>query len=197
MVAAFLQAEIDSPRWGESIRQLLPKFQLTEAMVEHPDVGDPTQNSGRSALLGEWRGWRRNTLLFTGWPEGLEWSFVALGKADVANVRYANAPEWPALSRNTLRVTVFANRVKDGDRTIPEDAPVGAIRSIARAMRDGLTFPPLIAIGTPEASTIVMVEGHARMTAYALVGAKREIDALFGAGPRSRLRSWGWFPPEE
>src|ERR1035438_3799230 len=85
MVATFLQAEIDSSVWGDRIRQLLPSFQLTESMVRNPNLSDPDQNSRRSAILGVYRGWRQDKWLFANWPDGVEWWFVALDKADLAN----------------------------------------------------------------------------------------------------------------
>lgn len=196
MVAAFLQAEIDSSRWRENILGRLPHHQLTEDMLRSPDVTDPTQNARRSDLLGRFRGWRRNTHLFRGWPDGLQWSLVAFSKNDLPNIFYAKAGEWEELSRKTFRLTVGANRIKGGDPSISSDVPVAEIRGIEKAMRQGSALPAPIAIGSSDGTTVVMVEGHARMTAHALVGGRREQEVLFGSGPISILRSWDYFPPE-
>jgi hypothetical protein len=197
MVATFLQAEIDSSLWGDRVRQLLPTFQLTEAMVRHPNLSDPDQNSRRAAVLGVYRGWRQDTILFTRWPDGVEWWFVALDKADLANIRYMNHPKWRAFSGNTLKPTVAAERVKRGDEATFEDIPLVAIKAIATAMSNGVSFLPVIAVGTRESSTIVMVEGQTRITAYALAGGEGELSALLGLGPLEGLRAWHWWPPQE
>ncbi len=195
MVATFLQAEIDSSLWGDRMRQLLPSFQLTEAMVRHPNLSDPDQNSRRAAVLGVYRGWRQDTMLFTRWPDGVEWWFVVLDKADLANVRYLNHSDWRTFSGNTLRPTVAADRVGRGDEA--KGIPLDAIKAIAAAMSNGVSFPPVIAVGTRESSTIVMVEGQTRITAYALVGGEGELSALLGIAPVAGLRAWHWCPPEE
>jgi hypothetical protein len=195
MVATFLQAEIDSSVWGDRIRQLLPSFQLTESMVRNPNLSHPDQNSRRAAVLGEYRGWRRDTMLFTLWPDGVEWWFVELDKADLANVRYLNHSDWRTFSGNTLRPTVAADRVGRGDEA--KGIPLDAIKAIAAAMSNGVSFPPVIAVGTQESSTIVMVEGQTRITAYALVGGEGELSALLGIAPIAGLRAWHWCPPEE
>ena len=195
MVAAFLKAEISSSRWRESIHSRLERFGLTELILENPDVNDSVENSSRSALLGEFRGWRKGTLLFRGWPEDLAWSLARIGKEDLASIRYANAPEWAALSRDTFQVMVGANRIKGNDWTIPSSVPVGAIKSLARAVRAGQIFPPVIAIGSSTDPTLVMVEGQCTITGYAVAGAKAEIDALIGTGPRPGLLAWSFCPP--
>ena len=195
MVATFLQAEIDSSVWGDRIRQLLPSFQLTESMVRNPNLSDPDQNSRRSAILGVYRGWRQDKWLFANWPDGVEWWFVALDKADLANVRYLNYSDWRTFSGNTLRPTVAADRVKRGDEA--KGMPLDAIKAIASEMSNGVRFLPVIAVGTRESSTIVMVEGHTRITAYALAEGEGELSALLGIAPVAGLRAWHWCPPEE
>jgi hypothetical protein len=197
MVATFLQAEIDSSRWGGAVRQALTKFQLTEATIKHPDLSDPAQNFRRSAILGEYRGWRHEKWLFVKWPDGIEWWLVALDKTDLANVRYMNHRDWLTFSGNTLRPTVAADRVKRGDEAEFKDMPLDAIKAIATAMSNGVSFPPVIALGTRESSMIVMVEGQTRITAYALVGGEGEVSALLGIVPVDGLRTWEWCPPEE
>ena len=131
------------------------------------------------------------------WPDGVEWSFVALDKADLANVRYMNHTDWRTFSGNTLRPTVAADRVRRGDEANYEGIRLDAIKAIAAAMSNKVSFPPVIAMGTRESSTIVMVEGQTRITAYALVGGEGELSALLGIAPIAGLRAWHWCPPEE
>ncbi len=197
MVATFLQAEIDSSIWGGAIRRELTRFQLTEAPVKYPDLSDPAQNCCRSAILGMYRGWRQEKWLFAKWPDGIEWWLVALDKADLANVRYMNHRAWRTFSGNTLRPTVAADRVKRGNEAEFEDIPLDAIRAVTTAMNNGVSFLPVIAVGTRESSTIVMVEGQTRITAYALAEGEGELCALLGFGSLERLRAWLWWPPEE
>jgi hypothetical protein len=197
MVASFLQAEIDSSRWGEAVRQGLTTFKLTEAIVRHPNLNDAAQNCGRSAILGLYRGWQQDQMLFTRWPDGVEWWFVTLDKEDLANVRYLNHPDWRTFSGDTLRPTVAADRIRRGEGASLERIPLVAIKAIAVAMRDGVSFPPVIALATRESSTIIIVEGMTRMTAYALVRGEGELSALLGIARVAGLRAWAWCPPEE
>jgi hypothetical protein len=44
MVAAFLQAEIDSPRWAARIYEQLPNCDLSEEMIRSPNWDNPVEN---------------------------------------------------------------------------------------------------------------------------------------------------------
>jgi len=52
MVAAFLRAEIDSPRWRDRILSLVAKGDLTEQILRDPDVTDSVQNWRRFRTSG-------------------------------------------------------------------------------------------------------------------------------------------------
>ena len=126
MLAAFLLGEIDSPLWSGAIRRHLHERRIPESSIRSPDLTDDTQNAQRAAVLGDYRGWNRNKMLFQHWPAGIQWSFVGITMTDIDNIRYLNHTDWVALSRNTLRVGRAANRVKGGDlqtfrRTFPSN----------------------------------------------------------------------------
>ena len=124
------------------------------------------------------------------------WQVVEIDTDDVPNLRYANMPEWAALSRGTLLPSVGAKRIGEGDPTIASEAHVDAITGIAPRIRNGETLPPAIAMGTPSGTLIVFVEGHARITAHLLADVPNPFRLIYGSAPLPRLRSWLFFPPD-
>jgi len=196
MVAAFLQAEIYASRYDLQLRTLVRRLGTTEAMIEEPDLADGAENALRSQLLTQHRGWRTGQYLFRGWPEGLTWSRVTLDSADAQHIRYANSPEWTELSGGTWMATEGAKRVATGDRSLIGWRPetLDAITGIRAAIQAGKSFPPIIAIGVPSGRVIILVEGHARMTAYLSLGLDR-LEIIYGAAPLTRLQPWHWCPP--
>lgn len=193
MVATFLQAEIDSSRWGDRVRQLLARRELSEDIIRSPRLMSSLQNQQRAELLGDFRGWKRKSMLFQDWPTILNWSIVAIGKNDLDTIRYASSAEWSELSRGTLEVRVGVNRVKGGDPSIPGRVPVPEIREIEKVFRRGGSIPRLIGIAPSVGSMIVMVEGRARITGYFLSGAKQEIELILGMAPVADVAGWKWF----
>jgi hypothetical protein len=58
MVAAFLRAELDSPRFSPSLRAALADAGLDPSIVRRPDTGDPAANAARRRVLAAYRGYR-------------------------------------------------------------------------------------------------------------------------------------------
>ena len=197
MVAAFLRAEIEGSRYESQVTTRMRQLGVTQTMVEEPDLASDAENELRSRLLTAYRGWRVDRLLFEGWPNGLVWSRAALEPADAPHIWYANAPEWTELSRGTWRAAEGARRVAARDPSLIGWRPetLEAIKGICAAIETGKSFPHVIAIGVPSGRIIMLVEGHARMTAYLSVGLPDRLEILYGAAPLTQLQPWGWCPP--
>jgi hypothetical protein len=196
MVAAFLQAEIYSSRWGSHVRAHMAHAGVTEAMVETPNLADVSENERRAAVLTSFRGWRTRTVLFSGWPDGISWHRTILTPSDIPHIRYANAPEWKSLSRGTWMAAVGAERIAANDVHIEAGVPVAAINGIRQAIAAGKTFPPIIAVGPPSGRVVIVVEGHSRVTAYLASGFPERLEIIYGATPLNRLIGWSYFPAD-
>jgi len=196
MVAAFLQAEVAASRYESMLRAHMEALGVTDAMITAPNLADEAENELRAELLKAHRGWRNNGALFMGWADGLSWSRVALGPADARRVRYAYYPTWIELSRGTGMATDGARRVAVRDPALLGWSPdtLEAINGIRAAIEAGQAFPPIIAIGVPSGRVIILVEGHARMTAYLSVGFPERLEIIYGSAPLTRLQSWHWCP---
>src|SRR5215467_13052121 len=91
VVLAFLQAEVDSPRFGPLVAQVLQGLQLTRALIDQPDLTGAQQNLERINVLANYRGYRVNLWLFNGFPcDTITWRRARLGLDDFAMLRYGN-----------------------------------------------------------------------------------------------------------
>lgn len=68
MVLAFLQAEVDSPRWTHLYAAMLQQLGATRDLVDHADLTRDEENLRRIQLLAGVRGYRMNAALFRGFP---------------------------------------------------------------------------------------------------------------------------------
>lgn len=197
MVAAFLQAEIAGARYESQVRFHMSLLGVTQTLVEEPDLASGAENELRSRLLTAYRGWRIDQALFRGWPDGLVWTRVALRPTDGQHIWYANAPEWTQLSRGTRKEADGAKRIAERDPSLRSWSPgtLEAINGVCAAIETGQPLPPIIAIGVPSGAIIMLVEGHARMTAYLSADLLDGLEIIYGAAPLVRLQSWGWCPP--
>jgi hypothetical protein len=174
MIACFLGGELTSGRFGGPIRSGLAARGLPESLVTEPDLSDAHANTARRALLGETRGYGENRELFDVFPAEVTWIRAELTPTELAAVRYMDYSYWIELSGGTRLPADAAKRISAGHRAY--DVPnAGAISA-------GVRFPPLILVGVTH-DNLVCLEGHLRLTAYALAGFPAAVECLLGTAP--------------
>ena len=165
MIAVFLRAELDSGRYGEKLRALLARDRRGLDVLRRPDFANVGENRYRRRLLDDHRAYERREGLFFGFPAEVDWSRALLDRDEVLDILYINWDWWLRISGGTRRPRDAARRIRAGEVdgvTAEEDQPVAA------ALRRERPPPPLIAVTTPAHFPLVLVEGHVRLTAYAL-----------------------------
>jgi hypothetical protein len=165
VVATFLRAEIESARWGDKLRDLLREDGVEESVLAHPDVEDAAANAHRARVLDRHRGWLQRIGLFQGLPCDLEWTLVALTPEEVLAMRYIDWDWWLEISDGTRDPCVAADRIRAG---LVAGADLDEDRALAERLRSATPPPELIAIARPDLAKLVVLEGHVRLTAYAL-----------------------------
>lgn len=164
VISSFLRAEIDSDRYGEKLRRLLARDRRQPAVLRHPDLADDCENRYRRVLLDEHRGYERREEMFGGFPRKIDWFRAALGVEEVLDILYINWDWWLTLSGGSRSPRDAARRIRNG---LCPGVTAEGHESVAKALRTGVA-PELIAVTTPAHTPLVVVEGHVRLTAYAL-----------------------------
>jgi hypothetical protein len=165
VVAAFLRGELESSRWRDRLLALLREDGADASVVGNPRVDDADENAYRAALLDRHRGWLRRERLFDGLPERIDWSRMALAPEEVLAISYIDWDWWLRLSGGTRRPLDAAARIRRNEIagvTAEEHEPVAA------RLRSPEPPAELIAVAPPDLARLVAVEGHVRLTAYAL-----------------------------
>jgi hypothetical protein len=180
MVALFLRAELPSERYGAAIERALVKAGADHRVVREPDLSDPGANAVRRRLLSEVRDYG-GVGLFNGFPGDVRWEWVVLTPEELMAVRYIDYDYWVELSGGTRLPTEAARRIREGVE--PFGVPSAGFYELAEALAAGRRFPALILVDGP--SGLVVLEGHARLTAYALqpTSVPRELEVLVGRSP--------------
>ena len=160
VIAVFLRAELGSGRYGQKLRQLLERDSLDVDVLARPDITDPAANRYRHALLDEHRGFAQRIGLFGGFPERIEWHRAALTPDETLDILYIHWEWW-------LEITDGTRRPKDGADKIRRGEVPGSTVEEHRMLLD-VPQPELIAVTKPDHAKLVLLEGHYRLTAYAL-----------------------------
>ncbi len=160
MIATFLRGELDSGRYGEKLRAVLARDGRGVDVLRRPDLGNADDNGYRRRLLDEHRAYERREGLFLGFPRDVDWFRAVLGRDEVLDILYIDWDWWLRLSGGSRRPRDAARRIRAGavpGVTADEHEPLARVAQ-----------PELIAVTTPVRSPLVLVEGHFRLTAYAL-----------------------------
>jgi len=185
---AFLQAEIDSARYGCHYSKILANSGIRrQSLIDQPDRQSVRENTIRKELLTAVRGFGNRTALFQRFPRDVLWRRVSIGVADFGTLKYAKCEPWVALSRGSRRVIDGAENVDAfvGGENIRENT-----NAVARDFLEGKRYPPLICVDGPGGS-LILVEGHTRATAYVLVRADEPIEVLLGSS--TQMVEWVFY----
>jgi hypothetical protein len=191
MVATFLRGELPSERFGDDIRSGLAACGQAEELVTHPDLSDPGANVARRAVLAATRGYGEDRELFIDFPAQVTWIRAVLSPGELAGVRYMDYSYWLEISGGSRLPADAAARIKAGRRAwdVPNDRFVTAADALSRGTR----FPPLILVGERQ-DGLVCLEGHLRLTAYALAGFPVDVECLVGTAPT--MGRWTQLPEQ-
>ena len=183
MVATFLRAELDSTRWGEQLRALLERDGWGEDVVRVPDLASDEDNRYRRVLLDEHRAYERREGLFGGFPRNVHWHRAALASDEVLGILYINWDWWLRATNGTRRPADAARRIRAGE-----------IPGVTPEEHEAVTLTePLLVVTTPALERLVVLEGHARLTALALFPERipPELEVLLGIS--DDMARWGEF----
>lgn len=180
VVLEFLRGDMNSPEWAKNYS--VSRYWTDREALIHEDAShtDCAANRARRELLREGRAG-----LLRRFPACVDWRRCELSLEELKTARYlARCEKWARVSRLTREVGV-------GARYVCMDRPTATkVDAIARRYRKGETLPPLIAVRAHESDPLVMLEGHHRATALALVEPPN-IEVLVGTTPR--MRTWPFY----
>ncbi len=177
MIALFLLGELSSERFGRGIRTALDAAGQTEALITVADLGDADQNRARRALLAATRGYGEDRDVFEHFPARVRWIRAVLTPGELARVRYIEYSYWNELSAGSRLAADAAQQIRQGIRVFGVSNQ--RFLRAARAVERGDLFLPLILAGRRR-DDLICLEGHLRLTAYALAGFPHEIECLVG-----------------
>ena len=190
MVLEFLLAEVQSSRFFSALETALHEAGGSPDILYNPNLNDPDQNKIRKAILRQYRGYP-DTLLFDGFPDDVQWYKKTLMRDRVLEIKYSTYSYWVALSKGTRSPKVGAQTVRNGEEIFNQ--PNQIYWQIVEKMKEDKNLPKLICVAMSESDTPVVIEGHLRLTAYALApeNLPRNFEILFGIS--TKLSGYGFY----
>lgn len=188
MIAEFLNAEYRSERFSEDIKEAMNALSLNESIILSADLNNAADNSARKKLLGEFRGYGLDRDLFERFPTEIEWSLCNFARDDLSKIRYIDYSYWNELSQGTKSPLKAAENILGGAEIYGQSTE-GFVKA-AEFLKNGGKFPRIILL-TSDLEHFVIVEGHLRMTAYALAPEYFDkVECFVGKCRGDDLKNW-------
>lgn len=188
MIAEFLNAEYRSERFCEQIKEAMDKLSLDESIILAADTSRADENTARKNLFGEFRGYGLNRELFERFPADVEWSLCSFVSGDLKNVRYIDYSYWNELSQGTRSPLTAAQTILCGIEIYGQSSE-GFLKAAEFIKGGGKFLRPIFL--TSDFEHFVIVEGHLRMTAFALAPECFDnVECFVGKCDGDELKNW-------
>ncbi len=188
MILEFLKAESTSERFSETLAASMERLGMTEKLITNADLCVDAENRQRKKLWGDSRGYGENRELFERFPKVSEWTLCRFFGNDLEHIRYIDYSYWNELSNGTGKPLVAAETIRHGTEIfgVSNEEFLRAAEYIQR----GGSFPRLFFL-TADYVNFVIVEGHQRVTAYALaLECFKDVEVIVGKCDAEALEKW-------
>lgn len=166
MISLFLKGELNSVRFSDELKNEMKELNVDTKVVVEPNLSSEQENLARRKLFGKYRGYGENHEIFEDFPNDMRWTQVSLSPEETLQIRYINYSYWDELSKQTHLPTVAAETIKS-DTEIFNVSNKNFLKA-AEFLRGGGSFPEMVLVARNENSPLIVLEGHLRLTAYAL-----------------------------
>lgn len=189
MIAQFLSGEYRSKRFSDDIKASMEKLGVPEQVITNPDIENDRENALRRRVLGDFRGYGENRELFENFPRITDWRLCRFEQGDLERVLYIDYSYWNELSDGTRSPLSAAENIRQGKMVygVPNDGFIAA----AEYLKNGGKLPRTILI-TADLERFVIVEGHQRLTTYAMLPDKLAGEqCIVGVCDADGMQRWG------
>jgi hypothetical protein len=192
VVLAFLRGEIDSDRFGNDMRRALLDAGGLH-LVRGPDLDSDEENRARERALVAARGWRSGDL-FDGFPEKVDWYHGVLPPDALARVRYIDYSYWNELSGGSRRPADVLSTLRSGRLpTWLSELGTDWCFQFAARLATAEAVHDLIVMATPDLGELVLLEGHARLTAIFVGGLQQRLSIRVYLGLSAAIEQWSCY----
>jgi hypothetical protein len=189
MIALFLNGEIKSERWVNQINEIIEKKNIDKNIILNPNLNNNNENQLRKLVLKIFRGYN-NKEIFKNFPKKIDWNWALLDKNDILKIKYITYDYWEELTNGT-------RYAKDSVINIKNNKEIFGVSNnnfikLSEYIKNGNKIEPLIILAPIEKKdNMIILEGHARLTAINLVIEYiTEIKILIGFVEEKILNKW-------
>jgi hypothetical protein len=192
VILAFLRGEIDSQRFGSEARRALLEAGGLQ-LVLRPNLDSAAENTAREQALARYRGWRSNEV-FEDFPQDVRWFYGVFPPEHLERIQFIDYSYWNELSGGSRLPKDVRRTISAGG--LPEwlnDLGTDWCFEFAERLKQTRVVEDVIVMGTTDLSELVLLEGHARLTALFVGGLERELVVRGYLGVSDDILKWDCF----
>lgn len=192
MVASFLVGELSSERFGLDLVRVLASHGHPRTLLTEANLADVNENEQRRRVLGDFRGFGQNRELFMSFPSDVRWQHILLRPSEVLELLYIDYSYWTALTDGTRRPTDAVRFIRGGGLVFGHMS-TSHFLAVADLFRNGVSWEPIICVRAGEGRPLVVLEGHARLTAMALAADALPQETPVLLGTSEAIADWSCY----
>ena len=164
MLLEYLKCEVNSNRFGGKLEETLDELNFSQDIILNANLDNENENKQRRLIMEKFREYPTGDI-FVNFPKEFKWLYVQFEEGDFNKMFFLNWPCWNKRTNNSGKPADAAQNVLKGVEF--EDIPNEKFLKGLEYLENGNQFKPLIAV-TCNGEKFVLIEGHSRMTVYAL-----------------------------
>jgi O-antigen/teichoic acid export membrane protein len=182
VIAEFLKTDFSNSAFEEYHETL-------SGLVTAPRLDDAGENARRRALL-----FVRHFALWRELPAGTEWFEVAIGAADLAQIRVFPRAQWRKLAQGNFNITGIAERLRTfRSHNMAGAAFVSKIAALREGLREDADPGAVLLIGLNESEPFTVLDGNHRLVAAILTSPETVLRFRFLCGLSPRMTECCWY----
>lgn len=165
VVFVFLKGELKSKRFSQDIVNAIKKLNGDENLVLNPDLSKSEENILRKEILEETRKYISREGLFEGLPNNIKWYRVEFPSDFLINeVKYIDYDYWIELTNGSRLPKDAIKKIQTNKMIF--NVPYDNFIEASEQFKKNKSFDEIILVS--DGKQFVVLEGHLRLTVYAL-----------------------------
>jgi hypothetical protein len=165
VVSIFLKGELKSKRFSKDIEEAVNKLNTSISIIENPNINNSKENKIRLDILEETRSYISRRRLFEGFPNNIKWYRTYVPKVFLLNeVLYIDYDYWIELTNGSRLPKDSVDKIQKNEKVF--NVSYDNFLEASEYFKENNCFDEVIIV--TDRKKFVVLEGHLRLTVYAL-----------------------------
>lgn len=165
VISIFLKGEIKSKRFSKDIYKAVDFLGTDISIINNPNIKDESENTLRKNILEKTRGYISRTVLFEGLPKDIKWYRTVVSKEFLLNnILYIDYDYWIELTNGSRLPKDAVKKILNNDKVF--GVSYDNFLEASEYYKNNKSFDEIIVVS--DSNKFVVLEGHLRLTVYAL-----------------------------